>query len=417
MFRSLLSPVRWRLLVGLAAAGLMLLACGGGAGGTPDGLASSNGSGVGTGGTGNYTNGPISGLGSIIVNGVRFDVSQAAVQSDDDLPHRAEELQLGMSVEVSAGATQAGTSGALPTGSAATVRFASAVLGPVEVAPNAMCGCLTVLGQQVNLGASTAMPAELKTGDVVEVYGQPDLARHVLVATRIVLVDDTTKPFKLVGRVDERGVDPVNHTLTVHGPTADLALHYASDADVAALNTSDDGHGVRVWVSRSPQASGQRGLMRLSLDRSLVNDRDEAILDGLVTQTVDAQGLISVNGTPVNVSSVSAAGSALVLGQLVRVEGQLRGGVLLATEINAGAVSSNELEDGIELHGSPDPLQFLDLGNDLATMVVRGVVVVYKPSLAPADLRSLTCIEVEGQRFDDQGRLVAEEVNRDSTCR
>ena len=76
------------LLMALAAA------CGGGGG-------------VDTGGTGatvsSYSVGRISGFGSIVVNGVHFDESGASIVDDDGAPHRRDELQLGMTVNVDAG--------------------------------------------------------------------------------------------------------------------------------------------------------------------------------------------------------------------------------------------------------------------------------------------------------------------------
>ena len=69
--QSLLS--RRSLLAGAAASvAASLLGCGGG-----DGLA-----GVGTGGTGSFSSGPIRGFGSIVVNGVRYDEASAQVVGD-----------------------------------------------------------------------------------------------------------------------------------------------------------------------------------------------------------------------------------------------------------------------------------------------------------------------------------------------
>ena len=50
--------------------------------------------------TSTLTEGPITGFGSIIVNGVRFDDSAAAVSDDDDAASGRDRLKLGMQVEV-----------------------------------------------------------------------------------------------------------------------------------------------------------------------------------------------------------------------------------------------------------------------------------------------------------------------------
>src|SRR5690606_36947233 len=93
---------RWSrrpFLAGLAAS-LALAACGGG--GDGGGFAST---GVGSGGTGMFASsvsvsGPIRGFGSIIVNGIRFDDSNASISlGDDNGGLRSADLRLGMMVE------------------------------------------------------------------------------------------------------------------------------------------------------------------------------------------------------------------------------------------------------------------------------------------------------------------------------
>src|SRR5690606_42030707 len=91
------TPLTRRAMLGtLAAAGLA--ACGGG------------GDGIDSGGTGgappqqSFTTGSISGFGSIIVNGVRFDDTQAAIVDDEGRPRARSELALGMVVDIEAGA-------------------------------------------------------------------------------------------------------------------------------------------------------------------------------------------------------------------------------------------------------------------------------------------------------------------------
>ena len=76
---------------GLIAAGLAMLvvACGGG---------------VGSGGTGGFASGPISGFGSVIVNGVRFDDTFATVVDGDGTTRTRDDLRLGMTVDIDSGA-------------------------------------------------------------------------------------------------------------------------------------------------------------------------------------------------------------------------------------------------------------------------------------------------------------------------
>ena len=108
-----------RVLVAVLGVAAIVAGCGGG---------------VGEGGTGNgYTQGTISGFGSIFVNDVRFDDSSAAVQDADGNPRTRDDLKLGMTVEVESGAIDAASA----TATAAKVRFGSELLGPVATVDEA----------------------------------------------------------------------------------------------------------------------------------------------------------------------------------------------------------------------------------------------------------------------------------------
>src|SRR5262245_13917335 len=89
MVRELVSGMnRLQRWVWLVAAVLLGLSCGGG---------------VGTGGTGAFASGPITGFGSIIVNDVHFDESAARIDDDGGNGRDRSELHLGTVVEVQGG--------------------------------------------------------------------------------------------------------------------------------------------------------------------------------------------------------------------------------------------------------------------------------------------------------------------------
>ena len=96
----------WRLLVSsfaLAAAAL-LGACGGGGGDT---------AGVGTGGTGSFSVGTVTGFGSVFVNGIRYEDNGARLVDDDGtvkvLGTDDNPLKVGMVVEVTGSVDDSGT--------------------------------------------------------------------------------------------------------------------------------------------------------------------------------------------------------------------------------------------------------------------------------------------------------------------
>src|SRR4249920_1697803 len=106
------SSGRWALR-GLAAwlAALLVTSCGGG---------------VGSGGTGAFASGPITGFGSIIVEGIHFDESAARIEGDDGTGRGRSELRLGTMVEVQSSEIRDGAA------TASQVRIVSALIGSVE---------------------------------------------------------------------------------------------------------------------------------------------------------------------------------------------------------------------------------------------------------------------------------------------
>jgi hypothetical protein len=205
--RRLLSP--WRL----ACIALLLTACGGG---VETG---------GTGPTGSYVEGPISGFGSIVVAGVRFDDAAARIEDADGTLRSRDELRLGMRVEVDAGViADDGSGGRVAT--ATRVRFAADLLGPVTAAFDAQ-GLIAVLGQAVRVtpatvvdGVAGGVPA-LAVGEIVEVHGFIDrgLLLDRYVATRIERRSATPPAFRVRGFVRELA----GSTLRIGGQWYDLS--------------------------------------------------------------------------------------------------------------------------------------------------------------------------------------------------
>jgi hypothetical protein len=126
--------------------------------------------------------GAITGFGSVIVNGVRYETSAATSFSrDDDNDSTEAEFEVGEVVVVEAEIDDSGNA------SATAVTFEDAVEGPVT---SAAPGQIVVMGQTVNIGTTTSIddscPASLDDASIVavEVSGLPD-ANGVIDATRI----------------------------------------------------------------------------------------------------------------------------------------------------------------------------------------------------------------------------------------
>ena len=176
-------PVQ-RLLqaVGLVCSVAVIVACGGG--GSPEPLAPAV---AAADRATAYAAGPITGFGSIIVNGVRYDDSAASITDDDGVSHRPERLKLGMVVEVDA----QGVDRVAAQGKALKVRFGAQLVGPAA-GPLAADSSLTVLGQKVLVNATTVVDdalvgglAALTAATVSEVHRLVDTATCRLPATAI----------------------------------------------------------------------------------------------------------------------------------------------------------------------------------------------------------------------------------------
>jgi hypothetical protein len=377
---------------------IALSSCGGG------NSSQANGSGVGTGGTGSYTNGPISGLGSIIVNGVRYDVTGARVLSDDDGTgvHDVNELNLGMVVEVQGSKVTPGVNGAAASASADAVRFASDLVGEVTSAYDSGCLCIKVLGQTVRINSKTVQPAALARHDVVAVYGLSDVD-GLFTATRIDLLPGASS-YKIAGLV----VSVKSKVLTFGQGSNAQKVSYASLSNVPEGIKA--GARVRAWFDPK-QVSGLWVATRIKVDGALVEDTEEASLEGLVSQTVAAGGL-KINGSPVDVSKLVTV-PALALGDRVRVEGRLLAGVLFASELSTQS-DADIVSQEVELHG-----QISQLNTDAQTFVLRGVTVDYKSAAVTPGLASLTgspCVEAEGSTYNDLRQLVATKVEVKASC-
>ncbi len=312
------------------------------------GLLAACGGGVGTGGTGsatppsNYSAGPISGFGSVIVNDIVFDDSGASVVDGSGSGRQRTELRLGMTVEIDADTPQVGATAT--TAKASRVRFDSALLGPVEALA---AGAFTSLGQSVAVDSLTVFDdalagglAALRVGQVVEVYGVFDNSVPTaprLRATRVELKASATS-YKLRGSVTQ--LDSVAQTLRI-GNTA-----YAYAGATAIPAGLSVGSVVSLTLRTTPDASGRRVITAFGTAVQAVEDRDSASVKGLITAFTTSASF-QLDGRPVSASGATFTpnAAALGLGVRVEVEGTLRSGVLVARSVK---VKTDSEEQGRE---------------------------------------------------------------------
>ena len=342
------------LCAGLAAVLMFALSgCGGGVGSEGTGSVAS----------GSFASGTISGYGSIIVNGVHFDETQALVQGDDGQTLAPSTLALGMVVQVTGGPISLAVDGS-SRAVASAVRTQRALVGPVSARTlNLSAGTaqLTVLGQTVQIGADTVFDARMAgglaavtVGQWLEVYGFYDSTAARFAATRIA-PSSASAGSRVSGSV--MALDAQAQTFTLGTQTysfAALGQPPAADARVTLkLQSAPDGNGR--WVVNGQQAG-----------EAPPQERDGAGVDGLVSAVLSASRFV-VDGVTVDASTAGVSGNVQV-GAQVEVRGTLRAGVLLASQVEATAGKVKTFE----LNGSPASL---DTAN--RRFVLRGTTVSY----------------------------------------
>jgi Domain of unknown function (DUF5666) len=359
------------------------------------------GGGVETGGTGatggSYVEGPITGFGSIIVGGVRFDDSSARVEDADGSNRSRDDLRLGMRVEVESGAIADDGSG----GRAATatrVRYASDLIGPVTAA-DAQGLQIGVIGQTVRVTPATVVDGapggagSLGVGDVVEVHGFPSAGGYV--ATRIERRSPAPAAFRVRGLVS----DLAPPTLRIGSQTFDLT---ATGVPAGLAN----GQFVRMAVATA-QVAGRWPVTAISVESRRVEDRDEAEVEGLVTSFTSA-ARFAVNGVGVDAAAATVRGN-VALGARVKVRGRSANGEVIATSVDVRS-DDDVFNDGVDLRDA-----VANLDETAQTFTVKGIAVSYDANTrfekgSASDLDNGDRVRVRGKLASDRTRVLAERI-------
>jgi hypothetical protein len=319
----------------------------------------------GTGGAATYANGPITGSGSIIVNGVRFDDTTASV-SDDNGGSTKDALKLGMVVEVRGSAlTDDPTTGG-KSSTASSISFNSELLGRIDsIDPST--SSLVVIGQPVDVKTTTFFDdsltgglSALATGNVVEVYALYDSTVGRYAATRIERKSSVPTEFRLRG-----AVTALNTTTKVfnigteqisYATVTDLPTNLANGA-ILRVRVSNTG-GNHVWTAS-----------RLRDGSNKPDDGSQARIEGLITAfTSVSQFSIGTVQVTTN-SGTTVSGGVPALNVRVEVEGTITAGVLVASSVTIEADSGKTENQFI------GPISALNTANK--TFVVKGQTISY----------------------------------------
>jgi hypothetical protein len=383
--------LRQALAVFCTATLAVVAACGGGGSTTSGSTAAPT----------SYSQGPISGFGSIIVNGVRWDDSAATVTDDDGVNHPASDLKLGMMVEVEGGdIDHAGG-----TGKAMLLRIASEMVGPIA-SVDAAASTFVVLGVTIEVTTSTVFDSTISGGigglnasDVVEVQGLYDAANNKIVATRVQPAT-AANDYRLRGVVS--ALDPIAKTFMLGTET----IAYGSiTGDASWLK-----NGLQVKVRM--QTTQVNGAWVADTVRPIVRtleDLAEAEVEGTITDFTSVTSF-SVNGLAVDASGATlpADTSGIVLGAHVEVKGAVKDGVLVATSVKVDDDSRHDHPPRtFELHGAISNVNTTD-----KTFALRGLTVSYAGTVSylngtEADLVEGAKVEIKGTLATDLSHIDA----------
>jgi len=311
----------------------------------------------GTGGTGIYSSGSISGFGSVIINGIRFDDTAANIQLDG-LTQHSSDLRLGMM------ATVQGERGLDPTlGIANKIEVWSLAQGVVTSA-GAQTHEFALAGMTFQTDTNTvfeglANAAAVAAGMRLSVWGlqagslSAGTAGGRWLATRVALTSDPT--------LVSTGVVAINNQLP-----------YVSGMVLTGSNATQLSAGQLVRVQGSMHSSG----MGMAVDRVSMRGAAQAIADNPASGEIEMEAVVtalssarrfSMGGVEVDASAavVSPVGAQISVGKRLEVEGTWQAGLLMAGKVevkNEGSAQTIEIKAKIE--------QFTSLAN----FVVRGQV-------------------------------------------
>jgi hypothetical protein len=365
--------------------------------------------------------GVISGFGSVIVNGVRFDDSKAKIEDEDEEENSArskDDLRLGMVVTVSG--SSAGT-----TGTASVISFGSKLKGPVQSIDSvtvtsattatttttttgtnttsttaAGSHTLVILGQTVLIGAWTvfdpiSLPngfASIGAGNVLEVHGHLSPALNRIVATRI-NKENNANAYKITGNVSSLNAASKSFKIGTE------MFSYANIEPEKLRVTLADGLTVKVRLATVQTTTGTWTATRIKPAKKAMPDRIKAEVEGLITAFTSATSF-SVNGLVVDATNASfpKGTTSLALGVRVEVKGTVIDGKLVASVVKTeDRERGDDADNEIELHGSISALD-----TTAKTFMLRGLTVSYGGNLSfergsASNLANGVSIEVKGQ--------------------
>jgi hypothetical protein len=360
-----MNAIRNYLGAGLALATLLVAGCGGSSGGSNDG--GNNTPPPDGGGSAGITRsgsaiavGPITGFGSVIVNGIEYATDGSTEYTKDGEPATETEFEVGEMVVIQ-GTIDDDNTNAVAT----SVDYDDNVEGPVS-SVDTLNKVIVVLGQTVQLTATTSVddscPALLEDligVPAVEVSG-PVQSDGTIVATRIEC-KAIAGEFEVTGTVS--ALDPGAMTFMVNALVVDYSAAMLENFPGGAITEGDPVEAKGNALGAADELLATR--VEYKGNRFAENEGDHIEIEGFITRFVSDTDF-DVAGLPVTTipgTTVYEGGDAanLNLNLKVEVEGEFdANGVLVATKVeikDATAVRVVGYVDSV----TGDTLQILDI--------------------------------------------------------
>lgn len=359
--------------------------------------------------------GPVTGFGSVFVNGVRYDTSHATFMIDGRNGTQ-NELDVGDVVTVAGMLDSNGLAG-----TADTVTFDDNVEGPIA-ALDASAGTLVVLGQTVIVDADTSFDdsirpaslAGLAVGDVVEVSG--------LVASDGSIRATRIESRAMVQELELTGV-VASHNAAVKRFNINAEIVDYSAAMLQNFPTGTVADGQLVEVKGATVTGGALAATRVELKTGAVaaDAGAHAEVEGLITRYVSAADF-SVAGVAVtaNPQTTFSGGSAADLGLDVRVEVE---GTVSAGAVVAASKVDIRRDSGVRLTAQVDSVNttagsFVMLGVTVKVDTLTRIEDQSSQQLRPfalANLSSGDYVEVRGVELPvGSGEVLATRLEREN---
>lgn len=387
------------------ATGIVLAACGGGGGGD---------SGVGSGGTGvapnGFSSGTVTGFGSVIIDGVRFDDSSASIDIERDpsspTAGTSSDVKLGMKVETELN----------PNDTIKHLTVAPELIGRIT----SLSGTgFVAAGQTVVISTDPATPtvfegasglSDLAVGDIVEVHGARD-ASGAIVATRVERKDPTITLVRVVGIVS--ALDSTAKTFSI----GTLTVDYSGAVVLPATATLAEGQRVAVWSNVAVSDAGVLKAKAVRIKNPSIADGAKVRLGGLVADLDTTNVTFKLAGVSVDAKTASfekGTVADLANGRAVRVEGTWNAGKVVASKVKfvrdegdaevslSGAITDFVSISSFKVRGVPVDASTATLSGGTADNLANGVLVkiegAYDAGVVKASSLSFSTTPDDGKR-------------------